>query len=346
MRYRADIDGLRTLAVFAVVLAHLGVPGFGGGFVGVDIFFVISGFLITGYLIDRATVNDGKISLREFYFRRARRILPMALAVLIATTVAAWMLFNEVKAGQVATDSYWASLFLANLHLIQLSTDYFNQAFAASPVQHYWSLAVEEQFYLFFPLILIAAIWVSKRMNRQWLKPVTAVVAAGSVASLVWAIAQGSGVSASAYFSSGTRAYELGIGALLALGLAVSRRSLSPRLATPLGAVGLILMGGSIALLSSAVSFPSFWALLPTLGAGLFILAGGTQENEPQPLINRGFSLKPIVYLGKISFSIYLIHWPLLTFWSQLDPGNEFLVVGSGKPRHHGGALSANLPIR
>ena len=342
MTYRADIDGLRAFAVFAVVLGHLGLAGFNGGFVGVDIFFVISGFLITNYLVERASASHGKISLKEFYFRRARRILPMALVVLVATTVAALVLFNEVKATQVATDSYWAALFLANLHLIQLSTDYFNQAFAASPVQHYWSLAVEEQFYLVFPLVVIATIWISTRMRRAWLGPTLLVVALGTLASLTWSIALGSSASSEAYFSSGTRAYELGIGAILALALSMSKTRVSNLWSNILGIVGLSMMAISVVVLSGAFSFPSFWALIPTLGAALFILGGtprdlggaaqgaGTKSNFGElsdtaspvelGLVNRFFSLTPIVYLGKISFSLYLIHWPILIYWSQLDP--------------------------
>lgn len=322
MKYRADIDGLRALAVLAVVLGHLGVSGIQGGYVGVDIFFVISGFLITNFLIERSSTVDAKISLREFYFRRARRILPMALVVLAATSAAAWLLFNETKAAQVATDSYWAALFLANVHLIQQSTDYFNQAFSASPVQHYWSLAVEEQFYLFFPLIMIVTIAVAKRMRAKT-SPFIWVVAALTAGSLAVAIVQ-AGLNASiGYFSSATRAYELGLGALLAL--AASRRlpALTKSWRSVVGFVGLGLMLGAVLTFSASTPFPSFWALLPTLGAVLFIYAGLPTSDgiTPAGMVNRFFALKPIVFIGKISFSIYLIHWPLLTFWQQIDPG-------------------------
>jgi peptidoglycan/LPS O-acetylase OafA/YrhL len=203
LKYRPDIDSLRAVAVGAVVLSHLGMAGFSGGFSGVDIFFVISGFLITNFLLQRASA--GRISLSEFYFRRARRILPMALLVLVATCTAAYFLFSQLKAVQVATDSYWAALFLANLHLIQQSTNYFTHGFDQSVVQHYWSLAVEEQFYLVFPLLVIGFVSLAKKLGiSNWRRLLTWVIAAGAALSLAWATWQGSTEPATAYFSSAT----------------------------------------------------------------------------------------------------------------------------------------------
>jgi len=317
LKYRPDIDALRAAAVGAVVLSHLGIVGFSGGFSGVDIFFVISGYLITNFLLQRASA--GRISLREFYFRRARRILPMALLVLGITCLAALVLFSQLKAVQVATDSYWAALFLANLHLIQQSTDYFNHAFEQSTVQHYWSLAVEEQFYLVFPLIVIAVAAAARKLELvKWHKLLTWVIASGAVLSLGWAIWQGSTEPATAYFSSATRAYELAIGAVLATLVYGKQSNASVRSSTIISSLAIAAFAFSFVALNSSLSFPSYLALLPTLGAVAFIWAD--VANNRVPVLSRVFTSKPLVYVGKISFSVYLIHWPVLIFVQALLP--------------------------
>ena len=317
MKYRPDIDALRAVAVSAVVLSHLGIAGFSGGFSGVDIFFVISGFLITNFLLQRA--SSGQISLGEFYFRRARRILPMALLVLVLTCLAAIVLFSQLKAVQVATDSYWAALFLANLHLIQQSADYFNHGFEQSAVQHYWSLAVEEQFYLIFPLLVIAVVAVAKRLGLlSWQKTLTWLIAAGASISLIWAILQGSTEPAVAYFSSATRAYELAMGALLAALAFGKEAQTRVRRSTIASFFAVVMFVASFVALNESLSFPSYFALLPTLGAAVFIWADVSRNKVP--VLSRVFTSKPIVYVGKISFSVYLIHWPVLVFVKALLP--------------------------
>ncbi len=324
MKYRADIDGLRAIAVGIVVLAHLNVLGFAGGFTGVDIFFVISGYLITRYLVEQLLQN--KLSLREFYFRRARRILPMSLLVLGATTAAAYLLFNSVKAGQVALDAYWSALFLQNLHLIQQSADYFNQGFSVSLVQHYWSLAVEEQFYLVFPVTLIGFVAIAKKFRlKNVLLAATGLVSAVTAASLTLAVFAGAETASTSYFSSATRAYELGIGALLAC-LVLARKPVVGALAsTVIGTIGFAAMAIASTAFNGALAFPGAYALVPTIGAALMIYAGSslgeTQTAAAKPGFMSSFlSLRPIVYIGRISFSIYLIHWPLIVFTQQLAP--------------------------
>lgn len=317
MKYRPDIDALRAVAVGAVVLSHLGVSGFSGGFSGVDIFFVISGFLITNFLLERASA--GRISLSEFYLRRARRILPMALLVLALTSVAALILLSQLKASQVVNDSYWAALFLANLHLIQQSADYFSVGFDQSVVQHYWSLAVEEQFYLVFPLLVIGVVALTKKFGVQgWQRVLTWVVSGGAVLSLAWAVYQGSTEPTAAYFSSATRAYELAIGALLATLTFGKKLVSSVRLSASASVVAVVAMAASFALLNESASFPSYLALLPTLGAAAFIFAN--LSGVRVPVLSPVFASKPMVYIGKISFSIYLIHWPLIIFTKALLP--------------------------
>lgn len=325
MKYRADIDGLRAIAVGIVVLSHLNVFGFAGGFTGVDIFFVISGYLITRYLVEQLIGN--KLSLREFYFRRARRILPMSLLVLGATTAAAFLLLNSVKATQVAIDSYWSALFLQNLHLIQQSTDYFNQGFSVSLVQHYWSLAVEEQFYLVFPVTLIAFVALAKKLRlKNVLIASTVLVAAITVASLALAVSSGAEAASTSYFSSATRAYELGIGALLACFVLARKPVVGYVPSTILGTVGFAMMAFASTAFSGELAFPGAYALVPTIGAALMIFAGSSLGEAPEGAAAKpGFltsflSLPAVVYVGKISFSVYLIHWPLIVFTSQLAP--------------------------
>ena len=325
MKYRADIDGLRAIAVGIVVLSHLNVFGFAGGFTGVDIFFVISGYLITRYLVEQLIEN--KLSLAEFYFRRAKRILPMALLVLALTTAAAFLIYNSVKATQVAIDSYWSALFLQNLHLIQQSADYFNQGFSVSPVQHYWSLAVEEQFYLIFPITLIAFVALAKKLRvKSVLVSAVALISGITVASLLLAIFSSADLANQNYFSSATRAYELGIGALLACFVIAKKPVVSPAVSAVAGTLGFAAMAMACALFGGGLGFPGAWALVPTIGAALVIFAGSTSAPENNQLPNRFavvtnfLSLRPVVYVGKISFSVYLIHWPIIVFGAQLFP--------------------------
>lgn len=317
LKYRADIDGLRALAVVVVVLSHLQIPGFTGGFSGVDVFFVISGFLITTYLVEK--LSQGALSLREFYFRRARRILPMALLVLLLTVVASFYFLNGVKATQVGIDSFWSAIFLENLHLIQQSADYFNHGFAVSPVQHYWSLAVEEQFYLVFPLLLIIFSKLLRKVSKRvWLISVASLVAAITGASLALAASQGIAASSSAYFSSGTRAYEIGIGALLALLMLGKNPSFNRIWVNAFGVVGIGAIVASSLLLNGSQGFPGALALLPTLGAALLIAAGSSSVKSS--VVSRLLAWRPLAFVGKISFSVYLIHWPLIIFGQQLLP--------------------------
>lgn len=299
-----------------VVLSHLQFAGFAGGFIGVDVFFVISGFLITTYLVEN--LSAGTLSLREFYFRRARRILPMALLVIAITVAAAYLLLNDAKAMQIGVDGFWSAVFLENLHLIQQSADYFNHGFSASPLQHYWSLAVEEQFYLVFPiLLLMVANLLGKAPKKIWRVSVAALVSFISLSSLSLAIIQGGGSANSSYFSSVTRAYELGLGAVVALWALGKRIGLSRPLATVLGALGLLAIGLSSFSLGGVSGYPGWFALLPTLGGALVIVSG---TGSPPTVVTKVLGWKPLVFIGKISFSIYLVHWPLIIFSQQLIP--------------------------
>ena len=227
--FRPDIQGLRAVAVLLVALNHAGVRQLSGGYVGVDVFFVISGFLIAGWLMKR-TARSGRVPFAEFYAARARRILPAATLTLVVTVVASYYLLNYVRALSAFHDAVWAAFFAANVHFAQVGTDYFARANPPSPVQQYWTLAVEEQFYLVWPATLALVLWavaLVRRRGRDGVKPglvddvavrwLTVFVVLAVAASLAYSIRLTPEQPTSAYFSTLTRAWELGVGVLIAL---------------------------------------------------------------------------------------------------------------------------------
>ena len=326
MKYRPDIEGLRAVAVILVVLSHLGVTGFRGGYVGVDVFFVISGYLITGLITSEyarksvATEGGGWVSLRSFYFRRVKRIVPMSLFILVATTIASYLLFNPVRARAILSDSEWAALFGANIHFINIATDYFQQGFSASPIQHYWSLAVEEQFYFVVPTLFILATKIPNirlfRYKFWWERRVKFLFSFIALASFFWSIVETSANSASAYFSSLTRAWELGAGAFLAISTHKGTLRFLNRLSPGLGILGLLLIGYSTVAFTSITNFPGYAALAPVLGAGLIIYSGISSSR----FVSHILALKPFTSIGKISYSVYLWHWPLIVILNATHP--------------------------
>jgi peptidoglycan/LPS O-acetylase OafA/YrhL len=309
VRHRSDIQGLRAVAVLLVALGHAGIPFLKGGYVGVDVFFVLSGFLITGLLLSEA-LGTGRVSLVRFYARRARRILPAAVLTLVVTTIAAQHLLNFVRARDVVTDSVWASFFAANVHFAALGSDYFQQGQPPSPIQHFWSLSVEEQFYLVWPTLLGLALFglVRRRARRGRL---LLVIAAAGVASLAWSIHDTASSPTSAYFSTPARAWELALGA----GLAVAAPTVAriPAVAqVAFGWAGLAAIGCAAVLFSGSTAFPGYAALLPAVGAALVIAAGEHRLSVCRPL-----SIAPLRYLGDRSYAFYLWHWPVLVIAAQ-----------------------------
>jgi peptidoglycan/LPS O-acetylase OafA/YrhL len=292
VRHRSDIQGLRAVAVLLVALGHAGVPFLRGGFVGVDVFFVLSGFLITGLLLSEA-LETGRVSLVRFYVRRARRILPAAVLTLVVTTIAAQHLLNFVRARDVVTDSIWASFFAANVHFAALGSDYFQQSQPPSPIQHFWSLSVEEQFYVVWPTLLVLALLGLSR-GRVRRGRLLLVIAVTGVASLAWSIHDTAAAPTAAYFSTPARAWELALGAGLAVG--------AIRVPAMLGWLGLAAIGCAAVLFSGGSAFPGYAALLPAVGAALVIAA---RENHV-------LSLAPFRYVGDRSYAFYLWHWPVL----------------------------------
>ena len=326
IRFRGDIEGLRALAVLMVIFDHLRVRGFHGGFTGVDVFFVISGYLITSllaaeYAKKAAAGGNGSISIGHFYVRRARRILPAALAVIGAVVVASHLLLNVLRVEQVQHDALWATFFGSNVNFIQQSTDYFAAEFvSSSPFGHYWSLSVEEQFYLVWPalfLLVVALHGLNIRGRRVgWrLRLGIALVLVG-ISSLIWSIMATAANPASAYYSTFTRAWELALGALIAVAT-TGTTTIGRRQATAASMTGVALLLAGWIIIDANSGFPGYVALLPTLGAGLLIL-GGISDALPAP--NRILSVAPMRFLGRISYSLYLWHWPLIVFAAALYP--------------------------
>jgi peptidoglycan/LPS O-acetylase OafA/YrhL len=325
-RHRNDIQGLRAIAVLLVALNHAGLSSVRGGYVGVDVFFVLSGFLITGLLLSGASKSKSRAtSLTDFYSRRARRILPAAALTLVVTDVVAYRMLNFVRAKQVMHDSISASLFTANLHFASQGTNYFAQGQPPSPLQHFWSLAVEEQFYLVWPLLLFLVVFgvalrrrgrrASRgevRISSNTIRPrrLLLAVAVIGVASLGWSIYDTGAHAASAYFSTFARAWELALGAALAIG-ATHLSRIQPLWRGVLGWLGLVAIGAAAVTFSSGTSFPGYSALLPTLGAAA-VIAAGLGERHSRLAVGQGLSLAPFRFVGDRSYAFYLWHWPVL----------------------------------
>jgi len=215
-RFRPDVEGLRAVAVLLVVLYHAGVPGLTGGFVGVDVFFVISGFVITGLLL-RERASTDRTSLLSFYARRCRRILPAATLVILSTVALSYFFLGVVTGANTAGDGRWAAIFLANFHFESIGTDYFLSLRPPSPLQNFWSLSVEEQFYIVYPSVFLV---LSKWRGRLSLRGrLTLVLLPVIVLSYTLSIVETSHSPAAAYFSPFTRAWELALGALIAVGV-------------------------------------------------------------------------------------------------------------------------------
>ena len=279
-----------------MVLDHAGLRFLAGGYVGVDVFFVLSGYLITGLLL-REAGRDGRVRLTDFYVRRARRILPAAVLTLVVTDVAALLLLNLVRARETVSDSVWAAFFMANVHFAQAGSDYFAQGQPPSPVQQFWTLAVEEQFYLVWPVVLAVVLGVAfLRRRLLW------IVLAAAVASLAWSIHSTATDAQYAYFSTATRAWELALGAALAI--------VAPRLRGAAAWLGLALICTAAVAFSNSTPFPGYAALLPTIGAALVIAAAPGSAS-------RLLSLAPFRYVGDRSYALYLWHWPVLVIAAE-----------------------------
>ncbi|HET9954177.1 MAG TPA: acyltransferase family protein [Polyangiaceae bacterium] len=307
-RHRTDIDGLRALAVIPVVLFHAGISRLAGGFAGVDVFFVISGFLITG-IIDRE-LSQGRFSIAKFYERRVRRIFPALFTMFAVVTPLAALLLLPEHFRDYCGSLIAATLFVSNFYY-EASTGYFEGPSEQKALLHTWSLSVEEQFYILFPIYL----WLARRyLGRHFLK-VTCALTLGGFALSAWGVAYH---PRAAFFLAPTRAYELLCGALVALG--VFPRPSRPLIRDGLSLVGLVLIGFAYLFFNSHTPFPGVAALAPCAGTALVLWAG----SESSSWAGRVLSARPLVMVGWISYSLYLWHWPVLVlaeYWNIFKLG-------------------------
>jgi peptidoglycan/LPS O-acetylase OafA/YrhL len=324
--FRPDIQGMRALAVGMVVIYHLYPSALPGGFAGVDVFFVISGFLITGHLL-REYQKTGRVALVAFWGKRAKRLMPAAALVLTVTWLVSRLVLPATRLADTATQIRASALYYQNWQLARNAVNYLKADAAASPVQHFWSLSVEEQFYLGWPLLFLLAALAAGTLRRRGTREAGAstaqarlhrgglvvllLAAAVVAASLSFSVYYTRANPAAAYFVTTTRIWELGLGGLLALLPLRASQRLS-RIGV-LGWAGLGLVIASAFVLSGTTAFPGSLALLPAGGAALLIL-GGSVAGRLGP--SRLTSVRPLVFLGGISYSLYLWHWPVIDLYT------------------------------
>jgi peptidoglycan/LPS O-acetylase OafA/YrhL len=284
-----------------VVAFHIGTRLLNGGFVGVDIFFVISGYLITKILLKE--LDQGRFSISAFYVRRVRRIAPALIAVLVVTTILAYLVLLPTELKDYALQLITAVFSASNFYFWSQS-GYFDGQSLSKPLLHTWSLAVEEQYYLFFPLLLAFVF----RRGRRWVTPVLVVIALCSLGASAWAVVY---YPSFAFYWPVTRIWELLCGSLLAVGAVPAMRTMASRNTASLAGFGLILY--SATRYTSATPFPGLAALAPCIGTVLIIAAG----THGPAVVNRILSWRPIVFIGLISYSLYLWHWPVIVFQSM-----------------------------
>ncbi len=301
--FRPDVQGLRAIAVGLVLLYHAGIPLIPGGYVGVDVFFVISGFLISSHLLE-SLERDGRIGFAQFYARRARRILPASFAVAALTAVAALVVYPPTAIERVLRDAIATILYVPNVWFAIQNTDYLADH-SPSPYQHYWSLGVEEQFYLFWPLVLLGLFLLARHRRRF----VTVLILAVAVVSLAACIVITPVQQPAAFFLLPTRAWELLAGALVGA-LLLGRTWRVPAAAAAIGGwVGVAMILSAALFFDDTTPFPGSAAVLPVVGTAL-VLAFGAADSRGGP--TAALSVRPMQFLGLISYSLYLVHWPLL----------------------------------
>jgi peptidoglycan/LPS O-acetylase OafA/YrhL len=300
--YRPDIDGLRAIAVLAVVLYHAFPNALPGGFVGVDIFFVISGYLITKLILQE--LQSGSFKISNFYLRRAKRIFPALIVVLIAVIGLGWLILTPEEYKRLGVPIAGGAGFLANF-VFWKESGYFDISADSKPLLHLWSLGIEEQFYVVWPLFLV---WISRRRRSHSIKFFFGVLLASFVYSVFLVFRD----TTAAFYSPIARFWELWIGAALAyVNFVWGAQRLADGLQSPLALLGLTLCFLSLILIDSNSSFPGAWALMPTIGTALIILAGSREA----PMLNtKILAARPLVAIGLISYPLYLWHWPLLSF--------------------------------
>lgn len=307
---RPEIQGLRATAVLLVLVFHIWPSALPGGYVGVDVFFVISGYLITGLLF-REAVDEGSISIVKFYSRRARRLIPAATAVLLFALFGTLIMLPESRWSEIFLQITASALYLENWTLAYLSIDYLGSESSPSPVQHYWSLSIEEQFYIFWPMIMILSIGAARRFHISLRNILFFLLFLIILLSFLASVFVTDADPAWAYFVSHTRVWELALGGALSLYAKTENTSHRVRQSISLLGIGFILW--SACTFSRSTPFPGIAALAPTVGAALIIVSG-----------NVGFGKFKLLdsdilgYIGDRSYSIYLWHWPIIVFFAPL----------------------------
>ncbi|GAB3272704.1 acyltransferase family protein [Arthrobacter pigmenti] len=304
--FRSDIQGLRAIAVALVVIYHLWPEPLSGGYAGVDVFFVISGYLITSHLLSAPprNLND----LGRFWSRRIRRLLPACLLVLGASSIATRLFLPSTQWSDSASQTIASALYVQNWLLAGRSVDYLAADSASSPVQHFWSLSVEEQFYLAWPLLIMAAYLIATRRRFHARRFTRTLITVVILASLAFSILATAAEPASAYFITPTRIWELAIGgfaATLGSANAKSRHGLGSAVVSWCGITAIIVTGFAY---TSSTAFPGYAALLPVLGTAAVIVAGSGSRWAPTSVLK----IRPVQWLGNVSYSLYLWHWPLI----------------------------------
>lgn len=320
--FNPGIQGIRAIAVLAVLVSHLSAQALPGGFSGVDVFFVISGYLITGLLL-REKERTGRVSLVDFYARRVRRLLPAAAVVMLAV-LATITYLPAVRWGDVSNEVFASTLYVQNWWLAGQAVDYLAADNSPGPLQHFWSLSVEEQYYIFWPLIFLSFGWIFSRLLASVRKIYVALCSTILVVSLGYSIWLTPIEPGLAYFSTGTRAWELAVGGLLAAWTGWKRLAAMGRRIS--GWAGLLLVAGSLAWITPDMAFPGYLAVAPVLGAALLII--GVDSDD-------GWSVRTLLgaramrYIGDVSYSLYLWHWPVVIVFGAIV-GREFTVVDMG----------------
>lgn len=332
-KFRPDIQGLRAVAVGLVLLYHAGLTWLPGGFVGVDVFFVISGFLITGMLV-RQSMKNGRIDLADFYARRIRRILPAATVVLIFVALVTLVLLPRTRWEGIGAEIIASAFYVVNW-LMAGETDYLNAEQAASPLQHFWTLGVEEQFYIVWPALLIGLLWLALRGRKKDANPeaqrnriqrlLQVGVGLAIVPSFIWSVYYTHTNPEPAYFVTTTRLWELAIGAAIAV-FAVQLEKVPDRIGYLLQGGGLIAIVCAGVFFNAGTVFPGYAALLPTLGAAAVIIGGMSGR------ATTGFAVvlntRPMRWIGDLSYSLYLWHWPFVVFATYLAGGDLPVLYG------------------
>ena len=311
--FRADIEGLRGIAILFVVAFHAGIWWMAGGFIGVDVFFVLSGYLISG-LLARELAASGDVDLTTFYARRAQRLLPALIVVLLATLAIALFFYAPIDQRPIASDARAVALHYGNVLFARNAVNY--HASAENPFLHTWSLAVEEQFYVIWPLLFlgVARLWTGDQNEKQTNKRLIAVMAVAGLISFVASLVITSRSQPWAFFGMPTRVWEFAIGGVTAI--AMSKRELSGRTAGLLQGVGLGVILFSALAYSEATPYPGNAATLPALGTAALLVAGPW---APSSLVTRVLSNGLLRWFGRLSYSWYLWHWPLVGLGAVLD---------------------------